>query len=73
MAPSDRYAKIREALEKGPTPGPLEWKEGQSVITREWDGKDLPLPARVAPNETRCRNSDFGMADPARAALKEDR
>jgi len=62
---TDRYERIRKGLAMGPTPGPWEWKEGQSIITREWDGKDWPIASversRLGWHENRrCESLEAG-------------
>ncbi|HEY8355171.1 MAG TPA: hypothetical protein VIK69_09180 [Methylophilaceae bacterium] len=67
---TDRYERIRAALAMGPTHGPWEWEEGQSIITREWDGKEWPIASvecsRLGWHENkRCESLEAG----ANAAL----
>lgn len=67
---TDRFQAIRDALAMGPTPGPWEWKEGQSIITRKWDGKEWSIASvewsRLGWHENRrCESLEAG----ANAAL----
>jgi len=60
MTPNDRYAKIREALDMGPTPGP--WDGDDNSVSRLWSNESVGIREYIALPDS-AEDSDPNPAD----------